>query len=151
VVCKNAPPEKPLHCIADKLQFLIVLWDCHPTIVVTQMRSDDIVLDLCDQLEEIHTLARHSLNLKQVYRKRHYDLTAKSRQFKPGDAVWVHDTIRKPGVCSKVFPNIDDLVYLVKGSAHSPVKSIHIDRLTAYKSTNLPSRLICQRKELTSQ
>jgi len=67
--------------------------------------SDDFVLDLRDQLEEIHTLARHSLNLKQVYRKRHYDSTAKSRQFKPGDAVWVHDTTRKPGVCSKLSPS----------------------------------------------
>ena len=45
---------------------------------------------------------------------------------------------------------IDDLVYLVKGSAHNPVKSIYIDRQTAYKCTNLSSWLICQRKELKS-
>jgi len=123
---------------------------------------DDFVTDLREQLEEVHLLARDSLKLKQQYRKRHYDLTAKSRSFKPGDAVWVHDTTRKPGVCSKLLANwkspyivmrkIDDQLNLVKASATSPVKSIHIDRLTTYKCAHLPSWLISQRKTLeTSQ
>jgi len=60
---------------------------------------DDFVTDLREQLEEVHILSRDSLKLKQQYRKRHYDFTAKSRSFKPGDAVWVYDTTRKPGVC----------------------------------------------------
>ena len=38
---------------------------------------DDFVTDLREQLEEVHILSRDSLKLKQQYRKRHYDFTAK--------------------------------------------------------------------------
>ncbi|WAQ99025.1 hypothetical protein MAR_023398, partial [Mya arenaria] len=85
----------------------------------------------------------------------------RKRSFKSGDNVWVHDTSRRPGVCTKLSVNwkgpfivtkkIDDLVYLVKGSATSPAKSIHIDRLTAYKCSSLPAWLVTMKSSVCTK
>jgi hypothetical protein len=110
--------------------------------------TSDYILDLKDQLELIHEQAREVLKTKISYRKRHYDLTAKSRSLSVGDPVWLHDTSRRLGVCKKLSPTwkgpflitkkVDDLVYLVKKSINLPAKAVHIDRLVKYKSNNIP-------------
>jgi hypothetical protein len=115
------------------------------------------VSKLKSQLENTHSLARKHLKKKTDYQKRHYDLQAKRRSFNVGDAVWMHDSTRKRGVCSKLSPHwkgpfvitrrIDDLVYLVKNSAKSPAKAIHIDRLTPYNCPSLPSWILRYKKD----
>ena len=88
-----------------------------PTSYVTQLHQ---------QIEVIHQQAQKNLKMKTQYRKRHYDLTAKSRTFSIGEAVWVHAPSRQLGKCSKLSPRwkghclitkkIDDLVYMVRMS-----------------------------------
>jgi len=110
-------------------------------------QSDDFALDLRDQLEEIHTLSRHKFIANDIMTwQQKVGNSNLVTQFEcmtpPENLVFVQNCLQ--------IGKIDDLVYLVKGSAHNPVKSIYIDRQTAYKCTNLPSWLICQRKELKS-
>lgn len=118
----------------------------------------EYVTNLQEQLEIIHESARKVLKNKTQYRKRHYDLHARKRAFKLGDLVWLHDTTRRPGVCNKLSPQwkgpflvtkkIDDLVYLIKRSSSTPAKAIHIDRLTSYKCSNVPTWLSSARASI---
>lgn len=120
--------------------------------------SQSYVQKLHEQLEIIHNCARKVLKKRTSYQKRHYDLKAKKRSFCIGDAVWMHDPTRRPGVCSKLSPQwkgpfiitkkIDDLVYLVKRTASAPTKAIHIDRLTLYHGSKVPVWLSSFRKQL---
>ncbi len=69
------------------------------------------------------------------------------RDFKVGQAVWLHDPARRVGVCSKlsdkwkgpylVTRKLDDLLYLVKRSPKQPAKAFHVDRLLPYRGRNL--------------
>jgi hypothetical protein len=107
------------------------------------------VQSLHEELEKIHLIARKALHTKSQYQKRHYDLRAKKRVLSVGDGVWVHDSTKRLGVCTKlasqwhgpylVTKQIDDLVYLVKRSLKAPAKAIHIDRLVRYRGSNLPA------------
>ncbi|KAJ8306452.1 hypothetical protein KUTeg_016997 [Tegillarca granosa] len=90
-----------------------------------------------------HSTARKQLKSNSDYQKRHYDLKAKKRAFKPGDAVWLYDNTRKVGVCQKltskwkgpyvVTKQIDDTTYFVRKSLKLPSKAYHIDRLLKYR------------------
>ena len=109
---------------------------------------DDYVVELRSNLEHIHDVARKVLTKKVAYRKRHYDLQAKTRHFQTGDPVWLLDTTRKPGVCSKLRPQwrgpyklvnkVDDLVYLVKKAEKQAAKPIHVDRLMKFNGSEIP-------------
>ena len=113
---------------------------------------DDYVSDLRANLEHIHDVARKVLAKKVVYGKRHYDLLAKTRQFKVGDPVWLLDSTRKPSVCSKLRPQwqgpylvlgkIDDLVYLIKKSQKHKAKPIHVDRLMRFNGSEIPKWIL---------
>ncbi|WAR13171.1 hypothetical protein MAR_027351, partial [Mya arenaria] len=59
------------------------------------------VQDLRNELEAIHETARWFLKKKTEYQKRHYDITARKNRSKVV-IVWVHDTSRRPGVCTKL-------------------------------------------------
>ena len=117
------------------------------------------VQKLTSQLKDVHCHARKHLKKRAQYQKRHYDLHTKRRSFHVGDAVWVHDPTKRRGVCSKLAPQwkgpflvtkkVDDLVYLVKNSATTAPKAIHIDRLRAYNSLKLPSWLKSLKNTLT--
>ena len=107
------------------------------------------VQSLHEELEKIHLVARKALHTKSQYQKRHYDLRAKKRVLSVGDGVWVHDSTKRLGVCTKlasqwhgpylVTKRIDDLVYLVKRSLKTPAKAIHIDRLVRYRGSHVPA------------
>ncbi|XP_063408797.1 uncharacterized protein LOC134692276 [Mytilus trossulus] len=82
---------------------------------------DDYVAHLQNKLKENHAFARKALKKISIYQKKRYDLNAKKRIFKRGEAVWIYDPIRKKGVCSKLTPKwkgpfiiekrIDDVTY----------------------------------------
>lgn len=109
---------------------------------------DEYVLDLQSKLDHIHCMARKCLKKKTDYQKRYYDLTAKKRTLKAGQLVWVHDTLRKIGVCQKltmrwkgpflITRRIDDVTYMVKKSLKQPAKVHHIDRLRKYEGPKKP-------------
>lgn len=94
------------------------------------------------KLHQIHELGREKLKQSVKYQKKYYDIGARKKYYKEGQAVWLHDTSRKVGVCQKlayrwkgpyvVIKKIDDLTYLVKRSRNSVAKIFHIDRLLPY-------------------
>lgn len=94
------------------------------------------------KLHQIHELGREKLKQSVKYQKKYYDIGARKKNYKEGQAVWLHDTSRKVGVCQKlayrwkgpyvVIKKIDDLTYLVKRSRNSVAKIFHIDRLLPY-------------------
>lgn len=106
------------------------------------------VSSLNRSLEHLHEIACKTLKTKALYRKRHYDLYAKKRSFRVGNGVWLHDSTKRPGICSKLAPQwqgpylvtkkIDDLVYLIKKSAKAPAKPVHVDRLRLYEGSHAP-------------
>ena len=57
--------------------------------------TDDYISLLKKRLKEIHEIARGNLKQAAAYQKRHYDLKAKKRLFKRGQAVWAHEPARK--------------------------------------------------------
>ena len=100
----------------------------------TSLDSSSYVQSLHDELTKIHTTV--SSMLKPQYRKGHYDLHSKKRYFTSGDAVWLYDPTKHPGICHKLAPHwkgpylvinrIADLVYLVKKSQSAPANPTHI-------------------------
>ncbi|CAC5420431.1 Transposon Ty3-I Gag-Pol polyprotein,Transposon Ty3-G Gag-Pol polyprotein [Mytilus coruscus] len=98
-----------------------------PDTEIQENRSpDDYVAHLQNKLKENHAFARNALKKVSIYQKKRYDINAKKRYFKRGEAVWIYDPIRKKGVCSKLTPKwkgpfviekrIDDVTYRVKRS-----------------------------------
>jgi hypothetical protein len=70
--------------------------------VVKRMHADDYIEELQEKMKQAHKLARKYLKQNAIYQKRHYDLKAKERSFKVGQPVWLHDPVRKVGVCQKM-------------------------------------------------
>ncbi|VDI59554.1 Hypothetical predicted protein [Mytilus galloprovincialis] len=121
-----------------------------PDTEIQENRSpDDYVAHLQNKLKENHAFARKALKKVSIYQKKRYDLNAKKRIFKRGEAVWIYDPIRKKGVCSKLTPKwkgpfiiekrIDDVTYRVKRSLRQPSTVYHVDRLALYQGRNVPS------------
>lgn len=104
--------------------------------------GENYVTTLKNKLHQIHKLGRENLKRSTLYQKKHYDIGVKKRCYKEGQAVWLHDTSRKVGVCQKlsyrwkgpyvVMKKIDDSTYLIKRSRNSVGKIYHIDRLLPY-------------------
>ncbi|VDI00629.1 Hypothetical predicted protein [Mytilus galloprovincialis] len=124
--------------------------DPQPDTEIQENRSpDDYVAHLQNKLKENHAFARKALKKVSIYQKKRYDLNAKKRIFKRGEAVWIYDPIRKKGVCSKLTPKwkgpfiiekrIDDVTYRVKRSLRQPSTVYHVDRLALYQGRNVPS------------
>ena len=100
------------------------------------------------RLKESHHIARTHLKVSSQYQKKYYDLKAKKRLFEVGQAVWLHNPVRKIGIYQKFIPKwkgpylitkkIDDLTYLVKKSKNEPSKAYHVDRLLQYKGKKIP-------------
>ena len=109
---------------------------------------ENYVVHLQETLVKVHEVARKNLKKQAVYRKKYYDTKAKSRQLTQGQAVWLHDPARKPGVCTKlanrwkgpyvITKRLDDLTYLIQTSSRKPCKAVDIDRLLLYNGRNLP-------------
>ena len=107
-----------------------------------ELDEENYISTLKRKLQVIHELGREKLKQSAIYQKKHYDIKAKKKSYKEGQAVWLHDTTRKVGVCQKlsyrwkgpyvVIKKIDDLTYLVKRSKNSTAKIFHIDRLLPY-------------------
>ncbi|CAC5407930.1 unnamed protein product [Mytilus coruscus] len=121
-----------------------------PDTEIQENRSpDDYVAHLQNKLKENHAFARKALKKVSIYQKKRYDLNAKKRIFKRGEAVWIYDPIRKKGVCSKLTPKwkgpfiiekrIDDVTYRVKRSLRQLSTVYHVDRLALYQGRNVPS------------
>ena len=76
--------------------------------------TDTYLSKLEERLQSVHETARVCLKKSAVYRKSHYDLGAKSRLLEEGQAVWVHDSSRKPGVCPKLVSRWKGLYLVTK-------------------------------------
>ena len=77
--------------------------------VVGRPRSDDFVkdfndyvIDLEDNLQKCHDIARENIKAASRYQRKYYDCSSKKRSFKPGQLVWLHDPSRKVGISSKL-------------------------------------------------
>lgn len=109
---------------------------------------DKYVENLQEKLQQAHELARKNLKKNAVYRKKQYDLKSSKRILQPGQAVWLYEPSKKPGICPKLAPRwkgpflilqrLDDLTYLVKRKLNTPAKVYHIDRLMVYRSNATP-------------
>lgn len=114
----------------------------------TEIGSERYISNLQETLVVVHDFARKNLKKQAIYRKRYYDIKAKTRALQNGQAVWLHDPTIKPGVCHKlsnrwrgpylVYKRLDDLTYLIRTSASGSKKVVHIDRLLPYKGIHLP-------------
>lgn len=109
---------------------------------------NDYVQNLQDKLQRVHELARQNLKTAALYRKKHYDIKSSKRILSPGQAVWLYEPSKRPGVCAKLAPTwkgpalvlqrLDDLTYLVKLKLNTRAKVYHIDRLRAYQGNTRP-------------
>jgi transposase InsO family protein len=111
--------------------------------------SDKPVSDYCIQLkqnlQEAHELARESLGHSFETSKKEYDKTAHQNQFKVGDCVLLHikGTKKSRGKVSKFMENydgpyyivghIDPHVYIIQESPRAKSKIVHHDRLRPFK------------------
>jgi hypothetical protein len=110
-----------------------------------ELDEENYVSKLKQKLKEIHELGRKKLEQSIIYQKKHYGIKSKTKSYKEGQAVWLHDTSRKVGVCKKlsyrwkgpyvVLKKIDDLTYLIKRSKNAIAKIHHVDRLLPYNGT----------------
>lgn len=124
---------------------------------------DDYIARTRKKLVQVHDQARLALKKNAEYRKLYYDTRGKQavlRDFKVGQAVWLHDPARRVGVCSKlsdkwkgpylVTRKLDDLLYLVKRSPKQPAKAFHVDRLLPYRGRNLTPWIVKMAKSACS-
>ena len=115
-----------------------------------EIKDVDGYLDtLKKKLKENHDIARKSIKQSSNYHKRYYDLKAKKRIFKRGEAVWTYDPKRKVGVCTKltspwkgpyiIEKRIDDVTYRIKKAARQTSRIYHVDRMARYFGRNIPT------------
>ena len=110
--------------------------------------ADDYVYRLQESLSKVHELARKCLKQNADYQKKYYDTKAQVREFEEGQPVWLYDTSKRLGVCSKltckwkgpyvITKKIDDITFVVKRSQKQKGKVYHVDRLLPYKGRNPP-------------
>lgn len=55
-----------------------------------------------DQLEVVHEVARRRIKMHSNRQKRNYDVKAQNVKYERGDAVWMHNLMRRKGVCLKL-------------------------------------------------
>ena len=108
-------------------------------IVEKDKTVDEYLQNLKDKLQQVHELARKNLKKNATYSK---------RVLQPGQAVWLYEPSKKPGICAKLAPRwkgpflilqcLDDLTYLVKRKLYIPAKVYHVDRLMEYRGNSTP-------------
>ena len=104
---------------------------------------------LQQKLEQVHTFARESLRISSDYMKGYYDLRADGKTFQAGDAVWLYNPRRKPGLTPKlmrpwegpyvVTKAINDLVYRVQLTPRGKPRVVHRNRLWEYSGLDPPT------------
>ena len=109
---------------------------------------EDYVKNLQVKLLQVYQLARTNLMKTANYRKKHNDIKSSKCVLASGQAVWLYEPSKRPGVCVKLTPKWkgpalvlqkqDDLTYLVKMKSNTPAKIYHIDRLRAYQGNSPP-------------
>jgi hypothetical protein len=134
--------------------------------VIGRPRSEQAVMDhesyimsLQEQLVEIHDMARKNLQKAAVYQKRHYDNSSKTKSYRSGQLVWLHDPVRKVGVSTKLVNKwkgpfvitkiVDDLICMVKRTQIGVAKAYHVDRLYPYQGTKVPNWIKRELQKLT--
>ena len=113
-----------------------------------QRTSEDYIASLEEQLATVHDVARKSLKAKNPPSETSLWFQAKKHSLKAGELVWVHDPVRKIGVCTKltspwkgpaiVVKRIDDVNYKIKRGKAKAGLVYHIDHLVPYKGRNMP-------------
>ena len=83
----------------------------------------DYVKNLQVRLQQVHQLARTNLKKTVNYRKKHYNIKRSKSVLASGQAEWLYEPSKRPGVCVKLTPKwkgpalvlqkLDDLIYLV--------------------------------------
>ena len=107
---------------------------------------DEFVLDLIEQIQSVHEIARTNLKSTQATMKRDHDLKTFTRAYKVGDAVYVLDTAAVKGKCRKLCPTwkgpgvvtrkLSDYVYEIR--LRQKLVTINHDRLKPCNDRNLP-------------
>ena len=100
-------------------------------------------------LEIVHQYARERLQLSSEQMKTYYNFRADDTTFEKGDAVWLYNPRRLPGLTPKlmrpwegpyvVLKNINDLIYRIQLSKRSKPRVVHRNRLWKYMGPNPPT------------
>ncbi|KAK3093065.1 hypothetical protein FSP39_010650 [Pinctada imbricata] len=119
---------------------------------------DQFVLNLLEQIQLVHEVARTNLKSSQNLMKRDYDLKTFTRSYMVGDAVYVLDTAAVKGKCRKLSPSwkgpgvitrkLSDYVYEIK--IRQKLVTINHDRLKPCKDRDLPAWVINVQKRVKS-
>ena len=101
---------------------------------------------LQETLEIVHQYARERLQYSSEQMKTYYDLRADDTTYEEGDAVWLYNPRRLPGLTPKfmkpwegpyvVLKRINDLIYRVQLTKRSKPKVVHRNRLWEYSGPN---------------
>ena len=99
----------------------------------------EYLLILEQTMQKVHEFARRNIQNLSNRAKARYDLRASTRQYAPGDHVWLYNPQRKKGVSPKltcpwrgpytIITRINDVVYRVKEGDHGKMIVVHKDRL----------------------
>ena len=110
--------------------------------------AHEYIKRLSEKLEKVHNVAREKLNLSSQCMKTNYNVKLNYKSYKHGDAILLHDSITKKGICKKlnkqwlgpgkIVDKVNDVLYRVKmGPYHKP-KVIHHDKLRKYTGNQIP-------------
>jgi len=104
---------------------------------------------LHERLERVHHFAHDHLQLMSNKMKQRYDPLLECQPFQAGDAVWLHNPLRKKGLSPKlqrpwqgpyiVTKRINDLVYRIQQGPKAKPKVVHRNRLWCYSGENVPT------------
>ena len=104
---------------------------------------------LHERLERVHHFAHDQLQLMSNKMKQRYDPLLECQPFQAGDAVWLHNPLRKKGLSPKlqrpwqgpyiVTKRINDLVYRIQQGPKAKPKVVHRNRLWCYSGENVPT------------
>ena len=65
---------------------------------------EDYVKNLQVKLQQVHQLVRTNLKKTAYYRKKHYYIKSSKPVLASGQAVWLYEPSKRPGVCAKLTP-----------------------------------------------
>ncbi len=111
--------------------------------------TTDYAQKLRHRLRAAHNKAREVLKQAGRRQKRNYDKKAESKSYQVGSFVWLHNEVRRRGMCPKlqfkwegpylVLKKLSDVVYRIQRTQQAKPKVVHIDRLKAYEGQPLQS------------
>ena len=109
---------------------------------VEEETEPDYPSQLRQTLQDVHEKARSTLQMAANRQAKMYDRNTQLRSFNVGDWVWLHNPVRKRGVCPKfttkwtgpflVTHKLSAVVYRVQQSQRTKPKVVHLDRLKPY-------------------